>query len=126
MKRKTHKRSMRKLFPWADQKTLDAASALIDNPPAWLSYIPQMGRVPGLRYSGHRILGHDLLGACLAALLARHPEGLLAVAPHLAIDLTRDWMVRRYGSSAADLAEDVFNVAYEFLNERKKNAKKPK
>ena len=124
MKSKTHKRAIRELFPWADPRAIDAASALIDNPPAWLAYIPQLGRLPGLRYTGHRTRGHDLLGAFLAAIMAGHPSGLAAVPLHLTMDLMRDWMVRRYGPSAADLAEDAFNMVFELTKDSKQSPAK--
>src|SRR5881396_155884 len=53
MKRKTHKRLLRVLFPGLDSKIVERIDKLIDTPTPWMpAYSPHLGQIPGLSHWG--------------------------------------------------------------------------
>jgi hypothetical protein len=125
MRSKTHERITRAMFPSVDPLVIDAVNSILDDPPPWLSDLPQMGRLPLLSYAGHRARGgHDILTALIGSLLTGGYHGLAVAAVHLSLDTLRDLIVRRFGVHGADLAEDVLNILYEVLDEGNEKPKK--
>lgn len=124
MKSKTHKRATRTMFPGIDPLVIDAVNSILDDPPAWLSFLPSIGRLPGLSYRGHRARGgHDILTGSIAGLMTGGFPGMPVVLLHWFLDLTRDMIVEKLGTSKADLAEDVFHVLCELVEEKNGMAK---
>jgi hypothetical protein len=113
------------MFPGLNPQVIAIVNSIIDNPPPWFSLLPQVGRLPTIRYRGHRVRGHDVLGASIAGLIAgRGVPGLAVVPLHLLLDMLRDSIVTRYGVSTADVTEDVLNLLLELLMENGKPTRK--
>lgn len=124
MKKKVHRKISKKTYPWADDRVIEIVNSILGDPPWWLSLIPQIARIPKLKYQGHRASGHDMIGAALAGLIYGGRDGLLIAPLHLLLDWIRDWIVRRYGVNWADWAEDTYLVLEDLLG--KKRGKKVK
>jgi hypothetical protein len=127
MKKKTHKRMTRILFPDLDPRMIECVNKKMDTPQPWMpAYSPKLGRVPGLAHSGHRKYGHDLFTAGIIGISEGRSEGLAAAWMHLLQDAARDQVVKASGEDGANLCEDLFNLAYGHLNKRSRTRTKEK
>ena len=119
MKRKTHRRAAKILFPHLDPKIIELIDKLIDTPKPWMPpYSPELGQVPGLSHRGHRKFGHDLITAASIGIQEGGTEGLAAALAHLLLDAGRDQIVKVSGEDGADLVEAAFNIGYNKLKKR--------
>ena len=126
MRRKTHTRAAKILFPHLDPKIIELIDKLIDTPKPWMPpYSPELGQVPGLSHRGHRKFGHDLITAASIGIQEGGAEGLAAALAHLVLDAGRDRIVKAYGEDGADLVETAFNIGYNKLKKRGRKKKNP-
>ena len=126
MKRKTHRRAVKILFPDLDPKIIDRIDKMIDTPKLWMpAYSPELGTVPGLSHRGHRRYGHDLATATKIGLDEGGVEGVAAALAHLLLDAGRDKIVELCRQDGADIAEAAFNIGYDQLKKRVRKKKNP-
>jgi hypothetical protein len=126
MKRKTHNRIVKTLFPWIAYVITDAVNRTIDTPKPWMPNAdPRLGKFPGLVYKGHRKKGHDLVTAAVLGFLKGRLDGLIVAVAHLGADAVRDGIRSRWGTEIADIMEDSINLAH-VMNEKRKLEKREK
>jgi hypothetical protein len=118
VRHKLHKKIAKKLFPNVDPKIIDRINKLLDNPPLGPEPNPKIGRVPGLRYTPHRGFRHNLIGAIIAGYEIGGIDGAIAAAAHLGVDLSRDQVVKAFGSEVANIVESVINIALGMLEKK--------
>jgi len=125
MRRKTHERIIKELYPDINPKLVELINSIIDTPKSWMPpYSPVLGQVPGLSHRGHRKYGHDLLTAVFIALVTGGPKGIPVAVTHLLTDAARDQLVEAGGPDAADIAEAVFNYIVAQKEKRRKGRKR--
>ena len=92
MRRKTHNRIIKELFPDIDPKLTALIDSIIDTPKSWMPpYSPVLGQVPGLSHRGHRKYGHDLLTALFIALVTGGPKAIPVAVTRSLTPLETNW-----------------------------------
>jgi hypothetical protein len=125
MNRKTHNRIAKRILKDTDPKIIERINNRMDGGGKSMPQVsPSVGRVPGLSNHGHRRWGHDLLTAGLIGFQEGGPKGLIPPAIHLALDVGRDQITKRYGSGVADLVEALINIGVDLDNKKKKKRKR--
>jgi hypothetical protein len=126
MKKKTHRRIAKALLPNIDHSKIDTVNGLIDNPPPGTPTSPKLGRVPGLDYKGHRRKGHDVFSAAVAGYLGGKSDGVAVSGIHLASDMARDQIKKKFGSGWADVVEGGINILFEYQKRKRSPGRKQK
>jgi hypothetical protein len=124
MKRKSHKKITKKLFPNVDPEVIDRINKLLDGPSNGYEPNPKFGRIPGLNYRGHRRWRHNAIGAIIAGYESDGIDGAIAAAAHVGVDLTRDQLIEAIGVDGADIIESALNIIFRLLEKKREKPKK--